>query len=110
MEILEYSLILNIILLFSIFSPNIVYLIHKQHFNWKKPKFINNQSINSIKNVFTVGDTVKITNNIMFDEDEIYYLLEEYNGGEYWYVSTNRRDTARRSLTMGVHISSIKKI
>jgi hypothetical protein len=34
-SILIYSLILNLILLISLLSPNIVYLIHKYHFIWK---------------------------------------------------------------------------
>ena len=36
--LLEYSLLLNSILLFCLLAPNIVYLIHKKHFKWKKDK------------------------------------------------------------------------
>lgn len=35
METIHYILIINCILLFCLFSPNIVYLIHKKHFIWK---------------------------------------------------------------------------
>lgn len=35
MNYLIYSLIFNCILLFCIFVPNIVFLIHKKHFIWK---------------------------------------------------------------------------
>jgi len=33
---LLYSLIINCVLLFCLFSPNIVYFIHKRWFEWKK--------------------------------------------------------------------------
>ena len=34
-NLLLWSLIFNSILLFCLFSPNIVYIIHKKWFNWK---------------------------------------------------------------------------
>ncbi len=35
-QCLIMSSIVNIILIICLFSPNIVYFIHKQWFNWKK--------------------------------------------------------------------------
>ena len=35
MEMLHYSLIANFILLLCLFSPSIVFSIHKKHFIWK---------------------------------------------------------------------------
>lgn len=52
MGILEYSLIANSILLFCLFAPNIVYLIHKKHFVWRKDKS-SNQFIEKHKNTST---------------------------------------------------------
>ena len=37
------SLSANTILLFCLFSPNIVYLIHKKWFNWKNDKNDNTE-------------------------------------------------------------------
>jgi hypothetical protein len=36
--LLEYSLLLNSILLFCLLAPNIVYLIHKKWFKWRTDK------------------------------------------------------------------------
>lgn len=38
MNLLNYSLIFNFILLFCLFALNIVYFIHKRHFDWKNRK------------------------------------------------------------------------
>lgn len=114
MGILEYSLLVNSILLFCLFSPNIVYLIHKKHFNWKEIKNVivsKDISITNLEkvNIFNVGEAVKI-NDKRFDTNNIYYLLEEYNNGTHWYVSTNPKDKERRCITMGVNIILIEKL
>ena len=55
MWILQYSLIINCILLFCLFAPNIVYLIHKKHFSWR-------------------------TNEKLYTKKEVIDLLKQYRG------------------------------
>lgn len=55
MNLVLILLLIIFLLLFSLLSPNVVYLIHKKHFDWKL-KFKENLALVVLKEVYPQGD------------------------------------------------------
>lgn len=93
-NILEISLIGNMILLFCLFSPNIVYLLHKRFFNWK-PKVTKNLALEVLKEVYSHGDEYHCGEN-----DLVWYAFfsNDYplQHGEGWSLTISKKDFSFR--------------
>lgn len=60
-KIALYSLIANVVLLFCLTSPNIVYFIHRRWFSWcnKEIEIKNEKQSNGILREESIGDATK---------------------------------------------------
>lgn len=76
MGILHYSLIANFVLLFCLFSPNIVFFIHKKFFIWKNTSEWGYLSPKQYR--YSVGTIV-----ILLESGVEYEILEN---GRYDYL------------------------
>ncbi len=72
------SLVVNCVLLFCLFSPNIIFLIHRKHFIWKGKDEWGYASPRQKR--YKVGDTVKLIYNT---DTTLYKILET---GRYDYL------------------------
>lgn len=70
---------------------------------------LHDKEVHKLKSkVFRSGDPVFITNGkSSFTVGDMYYLLEPYNGGYYWYISKDPNDKQRREMSNGVSVDNI---
>lgn len=64
------------------------------------------QTASERRHLFRVGDQVYI-NSKRFNPSSMYYLIESYNNGYAWYISSSK-DSNIRNIMDGVHISDIQ--
>jgi hypothetical protein len=78
MELILMSVI--IVLMFFLFSPNVVYLIHKRHFNWRSENEWGYSTPKQLR--YNVNDKV-----LLIRTGEIYTVIET---GRHDYLISNK--------------------
>ena len=82
--------------------------VTKEEFQEQKVKLDKEkeETASERRHLFRVGDQVYI-NNKRFNPSSMYYLIESYNNGYAWYVSSNK-DSNTRNLMNGVSLKEIQ--